>query len=243
MQQLSWELDRARSWIRNANSIAVLTGAGISAESGVPTFRDHGGLWKNFRFEQLATPEAFARDPKLVWDWYNWRREIISKSQPNAGHKALVELEGQKSEFTLITQNVDGLHDLAGSTNVLKLHGDIWLVRCTECGAEWVDRSSTLPQLPPRCYCGALARPGVVWFGEASPRMVLKNAEDAVKSSEIMFVVGTSAVVYPAASLIPLAKAHGRTVIEVNPDETPYSDEADCCLHGPAGEILPRLLG
>ncbi len=242
VQQLSWELDRARGWIRNANSIAVLTGAGISAESGVPTFRDNNGLWKNFRFEQLATPEAFARDPELVWDWYNWRREIIAKSQPNAGHKALVELERRKANFALITQNVDGLHDLAGNKNVLKLHGDIWAVRCTGCGSESVDRRSSLPEIPPRCSCGALLRPGVVWFGEPLPRTVLKDAEDSVKSSEVLIAVGTSAVVYPAASLIPLAKTHGRVVIEVNPDETLYSDGADCCLHGRAGEILPRLI-
>jgi NAD-dependent deacetylase len=236
-------LDRARYWIRAANSIAVLTGAGISAESGVPTFRDAGGLWRNFRFEDLATPEAFKRDPKLVWDWYNFRRERIAEAQPNAGHKALVELEARKSEFTLITQNVDGLHDLAGSKNVLKLHGDIWQLCCTKCGTPWIDRRPSLPDLPPHCLCGGLARPGVVWFGEPLPRTVLTEAVQAVKSLEILLVIGTSAIVYPAADLIPLAKAHGRTVIEINPDETPCSCEADCSLHGPSGEILPYLVG
>ena len=237
------DLERARSWIQTSDAIAVLTGAGISAESGVPTFRDADGLWRNFRLEELATPEAFERDPKLVWDWYNFRRERIAKAQPNPGHMALVELETRKPEFTLITQNVDGLHELAGSKNILKLHGDIWQVRCTKCGAAWVDRRPSLPEIPPHCLCGALARSGVVWFGEPLPKRVINEATQAVKSSEILLVIGTSAVVYPAAGLIPLAKAHGRTVIEINPDETPCSDMADCSLHGPAGEILPRLVG
>ena len=132
-QNVQQNMAEAREWIRAAKNIAVLTGAGISAESGVPTFRGAGGLWRNFRPEDLATPEAFERDPKLVWEWYNWRREVIAKALPNAGHKALVEMEGRASKFTLITQNVDGLHDLAGNKNILKLHGDIWQIRCTRC--------------------------------------------------------------------------------------------------------------
>lgn len=236
-------MENARYWIRAANSISVLTGAGISAESGVPTFRGDGGLWRNFRPENLATPEAFKRDPKLVWEWYNWRRELIAKAQPNPGHKALVDLEVQKSEFTLITQNVDGLHQLAGSKNVLELHGSIFGMRCKKCGTSWIDRRPSLPEIPPHCLCGGLARPGVIWFGEPLPRTVLTDAVEAVKLSEILLVIGTSAIVYPAADLIPLAKAHGRTVIEINPDETPCSCEADCSLHGLAGEILPLLVG
>jgi NAD-dependent deacetylase len=175
----------ARSLIQDASSVAVLTGAGISAESGVPTFRGDGGLWRKFRPEDLATPEAFERDPKLVWEWYNWRREIISRAQPNPGHKALVELEARKSKFTLITQNVDGLHDVAGSKNVLKLHGDIWWMRCTKCGTEWADRRATLPELPPHCQCGGLVRPSVVWFGEPLSRATLEAAENAVKESSL----------------------------------------------------------
>jgi NAD-dependent deacetylase len=235
-------LEEARKWVQAADSIAVLTGAGISAESGVPTFRGDGGLWRDFRAEDLATPEAFERDPKLVWEWYNFRRELIAKTQPNSGHKALVELESRKAKFTLITQNVDGLHDLAGSKKILKLHGDIWQIRCTKCGTAWVDRRPSLPEIPPHCQCGALARPGVVWFGEALPEGVILEAAQAVKSSQVLLVVGTSAVVYPAAELIPLAKAENRKIIELNPAETPYSEMVDCSLRGPAGEILPRLV-
>ena len=236
-------MQQAREWIASAAAVSVLTGAGISAESGIPTFRGESGLWKNFKPEELATPEAFARDPKLVWEWYNWRRELIAKAQPNAGHRALVELEIRKRNFTLITQNVDGLHDLAGSGKMLKLHGDIWRMRCTQCGGNWPDRRATLPKLPPHCACGGLARPGVVWFGEPLPDGMMLEAEHAVHSSQVFLVVGTSAVVYPAAGLIPLAKSAKVKVIEVNPEETPYSEMVDCSLRGKAGEVLPGLLG
>src|SRR5260370_1133383 len=162
-------MDSVREWLRQANSVAVLTGAGVSAESGVPTFRGVNGLWKQYRAEDLATPEAFDRDPRLVWEWYDWRRCLIANAKPNAGHYALAELERQVPSFTLITQNVDDLHDTAGSRNILKVHGSIWIVRCTSCGKERVDRTAPLPDLPPRCECGSLLRPGVVWFGEPLP--------------------------------------------------------------------------
>jgi len=232
----------ARQWIRTANAVTVLTGAGISAESGVPTFRGDGGLWRSFRPEDLATPEAFERDPKLVWEWYDWRRQLVAKAQPNPGHKALVELEGRKPKFTLITQNVDGLHDLAGSKNLLKLHGDIWQLRCTECKNRWADRRVPLPEMPPHCSCGALARPDIVWFGESLPRGVWEQASEAVRSAEILLVIGTSGVVYPAADLIPLALSRNVKVIEINPDETPFSEDVDCALCGPAGVVLPTLI-
>lgn len=231
-----------RRWIASAEAIAVLTGAGISAESGVPTFRGSSGLWRRFRPEDLATPQTFARDPQLVWEWYDWRRGLVAKAQPNAGHKALAELEKRKGKFTLITQNVDGLHDLAGSKNILKLHGDIWQVRCTHCAKSWPDRSVPLEELPPHCECGALARPDIVWFGEPLPTGVWTRGWQAVQSAQLVLVIGTSGVVYPAADLVPLAMAHGAKVVEINPDTTPFSETVDYALSGPAGEILPRLL-
>jgi NAD-dependent deacetylase len=235
-------LERARERIASASSVAVLTGAGISAESGIPTFRGAGGLWKNFRPEQLATPEAFARDPQLVWEWYNWRRQTIAKAEPNAAHCALVKLEQAKPQFALITQNVDGLHDAAGSRRILKLHGDIWRLRCTACSADWIDRSALLPEIPPRCACGGLARPGVVWFGEMLPSGVLEQAERAAAAAQVFLVIGTSAVVYPAASLAPYARQKGATVIEINLEPTPFSDAVDFAFHGRAGDLVPMLV-
>lgn len=235
-------LDQAREWLSQAQSVAVLTGAGISAESGVPTFRGAGGLWKERKPEQLATPEAFAQDPHMVWEWYDWRRQALSQARPNPAHKALVELEKRKPRFTLITQNVDGLHDLAGSGKILKLHGDIWRMRCLECGANFPNRRTPLPKLPPHCACGGVARPGVVWFGEPLPEGMMKEAEHAAEAAEVFLVVGTSAVVYPAAGLIPYARQKGARVIEVNLEETPFSSSVDCALQGKAAEILPQLI-
>ena len=235
-------LEEVKEWLRRARSVAVLTGAGISAESGVPTFRGDGGLWREYKAEDLATPEAFARDPKLVWEWYDWRRGLIAKAAPNAGHKALVQLEIRTPRFTLITQNVDGLHDMAGSGKILKLHGDIWRMRCLECGANFPNRRVPLPRIPPHCACGGVARPGVVWFGEPLPEGMMKEAEHAVAEAEVVLVIGTSAVVYPAAGLIPYAKQAGAKVIEINTEPTAATAVVDCALHGPAAEILPQLI-
>ena len=176
-------MEQTREWLRAASSVAALTGAGISAESGIPTFRGAGGLWRQFRPEDLATPEAFARDPRLVWEWYEWRRKLIASAQPNPGHVALVELEKSKPQFTLITQNVDGLHERAGSRKVLKLHGDIWISRCTGCGRERREEERGPEELPPRCECGSRLRPGVVWFGEAFPAEI--NPEETPLSSQL----------------------------------------------------------
>jgi NAD-dependent deacetylase len=232
----------ARELLARASRIAVLTGAGISAESGIPTFRGPGGLWRSFRPEDLATPEAFACDPKLVWEWYDWRRGLIARAEPNAGHLALVDLESRAADFTLVTQNVDGLHDRASSRGVLKVHGDIWDVRCAECGHERRDLRTPLPKLPPRCACGGIERPGVVWFGEGLPAWVWTEAQRAVRECGVLLVVGTSAVVYPAAGLVELAKSAGARVIEVNVAETPVSGIVDVSLRGAAAEILPRLV-
>jgi NAD-dependent deacetylase len=234
------DIERARAVVREARSIAVLTGAGISAESGIPTFRSNGGYWRTRRFEDLATPEGFARDPKLVWEWYEERRRAIARAKPNAGHLALVEIERHAPRFTLITQNVDGLHDAAGSRNTIKLHGDIWMVRCVACGDERNDRSE-LDDLPPPCACGGMLRPGVVWFGEALPEGAMEGAEAAVKDADVVIVAGTSARVYPAAGLIPYAIERGSTVIEINPEKTDFSEAVAFPIAGRAAEILPRL--
>ncbi len=232
----------AREWLKQARSVAVLTGAGVSAESGVPTFRGPDGLWKRHRAESLATPEAFARDPKLVWEWYDWRRSVLSGVKPNAGHYALAELEQRTPSFALITQNVDGLHELAGSRNALRVHGSIWMLRCLECGLEQEDRRSPLPEIPPRCGCGGMLRPGVVWFGEALSTAVWRAAETAARSCDLLLVIGTSALVYPAAGLAHLAKSSGARVVEINVAETPLSREIDEFILGPSGELLPQLI-
>ncbi|MFN2290134.1 MAG: SIR2 family NAD-dependent protein deacylase [Anaerolineae bacterium] len=222
-------------------SVTVLTGAGISAESGVPTFRGEGGLWRNYRAEDLATPQAFRRDPALVWEWYDWRRGLVGACQPNAAHETLAEMEDALPELTLVTQNVDGLHRLAGSRNVLALHGNIWRLRCSRgCRPNWEDRRVPLPEIPPRCPdCGALARPDVVWFGESLPRRELEAAFEAAQRCQVMLVVGTSAVVQPAASLPVVALDRGAYVVEVNPQSTPLSAVVDEVIRGPAAQALP----
>jgi NAD-dependent deacetylase len=235
-------MDSVRQWLRDASSIAVLTGAGVSAESGVPTFRGNHGLWKQYRAEDLATPGAFARDPKLVWEWYDWRRSLIAQAKPNPGHYALAAAESRARKFTLITQNVDGLHELAGSRNVLRLHGSIWMLRCLECRREREDRSTPLPEIPPRCECGGMLRPGVVWFGELLPAQVWKDAEAAARQADLFLLIGTSAMVYPAAGLASMAKSSGARVVEINIEETGVSDSIDEFLQGPSGELLPQLI-
>lgn len=231
-----------RKWLAEARSVAVLTGAGVSAESGVPTFRDANGLWNQYRVQDLATPSAFARDPKLVWDWYNWRRSVLSEVKPNPGHYALAELEKRIPGFTLITQNVDGLHELAGSQNVLRLHGSVWSVRCLACGQETLDKRIPMPDIPPHCDCGGLLRPAVVWFGEPLPSEIWKAAEAAAQSADLFLVIGTSAVVYPAAGLAQLAKSSGARVVEINVAETPLTTAIDQFLQGPSGQLLPQLI-
>ena len=231
-----------REWLANAGSVAALTGAGISAESGIPTFRGPGGLWRTYRAEDLATPQAFARDPHLSWEWYNWRRGIIATAEPNPGHTALAELERRLPRFTLLTQNVDGLHDRAGSRRILKVHGDIWTLRCTACTCEWRDVRASLPEIPPQCACGGVARPGVVWFGEGLPEDVWSAAVEAARAAQVLLVIGTSALVYPAAGLVQLAQSAGAKVVEINVAETPVSALVDLSWRASATAALPQLI-
>jgi NAD-dependent deacetylase len=235
-------LQEARQRVRVAHSITVLTGAGISADSGVPTFRGPEGLWRNFPAEELATPEAFARDPRLVWEWYNWRREIIVSKQPNAAHYGVADLERRIPRSWLITQNVDGLHAAAGSEKLSEIHGNIWKVRCTQCGR--VTRNTDVPiQLLPKCAtCTALLRPHIVWFGEALDPIDLERSHQALTSCDLLLIIGTSGVVYPAASFAPVAKAAGAFIIELNLDPTPQSPVVDLALRGRAKDLVPALL-
>jgi len=226
--------------LRRAQNLVALTGAGISAESGLSTFRDaQTGLWSKFRPEELATAEAFERDPKFVQDWYAWRRENALEAQPNAGHLALAEMEKRAPELLLVTQNVDGLHVRAGSKRMVELHGNIHRFRCFEsdCPSDNFDIENG------RCRsCGGHLRPDVVWFGEMLPTDALETAITAAENCDVFFSIGTSSVVYPAADLWRRAKDNGATVIEINKDPTPLTPLADYSFLGKAGEILPALV-
>jgi NAD-dependent protein deacetylase/lipoamidase len=236
------QIKELRDTLVKAERVTALTGAGISAESGVPTFRGADGLWRNTNVMELATPTAFARNPELVWEFYNWRRNLISGLAFNPGHKALVELEAGVPHFTLITQNVDGLHLKAGSRNLLEIHGNLWKVRCTKCHKVSLDMSPDMGPMPKCRECGGLLRPHVVWFGESLDSALLTRAIEAARSSQVMLVIGTSAVVQPAASLALEAKEAGAVVAEINLEETPNSGMMDYVLLGKSGEILPKLL-
>jgi NAD-dependent protein deacetylase/lipoamidase len=224
--------------------MTILTGAGVSAGSGVPTFRGPEGLWRQYRPEDLATPEAFARDPRLVWEWYAWRREKIAGCQPNAAHQVIAEWSKKGSR--VLTQNVDDLHVRAGTQGLVRLHGSIWELACWDrCAAgetPWRDERVPLPDAVPRCpHCGGLARPAVVWFGESLREEDVAAAVEAT-TCDVFLTVGTSAVVHPAAGLARQAKTSGAFTAEINMEETPASSIVDVALHGPAEEILPRLL-
>lgn len=236
------QIAQVRHWLQTACRTTVLTGAGISAESGIPTFRGDRGLWRNFKAEELATPQAFRTSPGLVWEWYDWRRSLIAECAPNAAHSALVKLQREQREFVLITQNVDGLHDLAGSTGTLKLHGDIWNLRCPHCGFRGINRQTPLRPLPPRCECGEILRPDIVWFGEALPAATLASAWNSAASADLFLAIGTSALVQPAASLPLAARRGGARLVEINLEQTPLSRYADKSLLGAAAEILPQLV-
>jgi NAD-dependent deacetylase len=231
-----------RTRLAAARAVTVLTGAGISADSGVPTFRGVDGLWRNFRAEDLATPEAFARDPRLVWEWYNWRRELIATKKPNPAHEAVAAMERRFPRFWLITQNVDGLHRDAGSTRLSEIHGNIWKVRCTACGLVGDNRQVPIPILPACPACGGLVRPHIVWFGESLAAEDLARSGEALESCDVLLIIGTSGIVYPAASFAPLARSAGAFVVEINPDQTPNSGVVDVALQGRAKDVVPLLL-
>jgi NAD-dependent deacetylase sirtuin 5 len=252
--------------LRSARKVAVLTGAGISAESGVPTFRDGGGLWQRHEAARVSSPEAWASDPGLVWEFHDHFRRIVRPCAPNPAHRALEVLEsrwrGSGGTFTLLTQNIDGLHEASGSRNVVRLHGSLWEVRCTACGE--VTENRDIPITPafedgsapdqelgarrfpeadlPHCRCGGVQRPNVVMFGEQVESKKLVACADAIDHCQLMMVIGTSAVVYPAAGLVPLAKRYGTLIVEVNQEPTGVSDLCDFSFLGKAGEILPSLL-
>jgi NAD-dependent deacetylase len=233
----------AAARLRDADRVLVVTGAGISAESGISTFRGPEGLWRRHRPEDLATAEAFARDPAFVWEWYEWRRRQVLDARPNRAHLALAAFEARAAELMIATQNVDGLHAAAGSRRVLELHGSLWTLRCVTCGVSTRDARAPIASLPPRCDCGGLLRPGVVWFGEALPHDVLAEASLAACRADVVVVIGTSSVVYPAASLPEKARARGAFVIEVNPEVTALTGLAHVSLRGTAVECVPALLG
>ena len=228
--------------LRGARRTVVLTGSGVSAESGVPTFREaQTGLWARFDPQELATPEAFERDPELVWDWYGWRRKLVAEADPNPGHAAIAEMEQLFSDFTLITQNVDGLHQRAGSREVIELHGNILRTKCSAEGVVVEDYEEA--ETPPPCpSCGSPLRPDVVWFGEMLPYEALDAASEAARGADVFLSVGTSSLVYPAAALPFEAVENGATLVEINPGETPLTPNAHYALRGPAGEVLPWLV-
>lgn len=244
------KIQRVAGFLSLADRVTVLTGAGVSKESGVPTFRDAmDGLWAKYDPQELATPQAFKANPKLIWDWYQWRRELVSKAKPNPGHFALAQLERHVNQVYLITQNVDDLHEQAHSTDIIHLHGNIARSKCfQDCkGVPTVIDISTLDfdaeAGPPKCpYCGAYVRPDVVWFGEALPSYAIQTALQHAKNADVMLVVGTSGMVQPAAQLPILAAQSGAIIVEVNPDKTPISQFADVHLKGASGIILPKVI-
>jgi NAD-dependent deacetylase len=231
--------------IQETSQITLLTGAGISAASGVPTFRGDEGLWKSYSPQELATPEAFQHDPALVWEWYDWRRGLISKCRPNAAHHVLAAWSRRYPGFTLITQNVDGLHEKAGTENVIRFHGSIWEVfcrdRCPASPPRWVDNTVPLEKIPPSCpYCGALIRPGVVWFGEGIDPEVLEKSAASLDCG-VFITIGTAAVVYPAAGLVSEAHRRGAFTVEINLEATPASRSVDLSIQGPAEVVLQKV--
>ncbi len=237
------DITKAYELINKAEDIVVLTGAGISAESGVPTYRGEEGLWKNYNPQELATPEAFARNPELVWEWYESRRKIMKNAKPNLGHLAITTLEREKRDFVLITQNVDGLHFVAGTRNVIELHGSLWEIKCVECERIEKNYQVPLPKRPPICnVCDTVMRPNTVWFGEIIPMERIDRCLFAIEQCDLLLIVGTSGVVEPAASMGLIAKKSEKPVVEINVEITPGTGLYDATVIGKSGEVLPLLV-
>ena len=234
--------DRLLKRLEKAYSVAVLTGAGISASSGIPTFRGKDGIWKKFKPEELANYNAFVKNPKLVWEWYDWRRNLIKNVRPNPAHYALVDLENIFKDFAVITQNVDNLHSLAGSNKLIELHGNIMRNKCIECGKPFEGDFNLKEGIPKCTTCGGMIRPNVVWFGENLPEDQIMAAQELAMRCEVFFSIGTSSIVEPAASLPYMAKGNGAYLVEINIEETPLTGSANEFIQGPADKILPELI-
>lgn len=225
--------------VRTFRHVVFFTGAGMSVESGVPTYRGKGGIWKEYDYESCACQAAFTRDPEHVWEFHNYRRELVAKCAPNQGHTLIARAEQALPRVTVVTQNIDGLHQLAGSERVLELHGSLWRTRCDDCGAKEHDRSAPLERI--KCTCGSYKRPNIVWFGDMLFMDVLEEVMDAMADCDLLVSIGTSAVVYPAAELPMIAKRNGAMLVEINPDVTPLSEAYDLCLRGTATEMLQEI--
>lgn len=237
-------LNKARDLLNKAGQIAVITGAGISSESGIPTFRGQGGLWKNYKAQDLATPQAFARNPELVHEWYSWRREICAGASPNPAHRAVARLEQSDKEFLLITQNVDGLHRRAGNQQLIEIHGNIFKSYCTDCSHSLDHNLKPTESLPLVCpACQGRMRPDIVWFGEGYNSSQLDRAHAFLRNTDLVLVIGTSGMVPMPVYLAQHAAEHGARIIDINPDRSAVSEIADLHLVGPAGTIMPALLG
>jgi NAD-dependent deacetylase len=227
--------------LSESESIVFFTGAGISSESGIPTFRGKDGIWNKLKPEELANFNAFIRNPEMVWEWYNHRKKIIHEAQPNAAHLTIAEMQNHFGNVVVITQNIDSLHRRAGSKNIYELHGNIERNFCINC-KKFYNKELDFSKGVPKCECGGLIRPDVVWFGEYLPEDQFLGGEKTAMSSDVFFVVGTSAIVYPAAGLVYTAKQSGSTIVEINIEETPFSSIADYSYFGKAGEVLPVIL-
>lgn len=234
-------MQQVREWLNDTMKVVVFTGGGIAAASSGSTFRGGAGPWKQFSQAELATPAQFAANPLRVWELFQWRRGLMQAAGPSPVHLAIAEL-GRRKMLTVITQNVDSLHEQSGSGNVIKLNGDIWRMRCTQCNSEWIDRRVPMLIMPPVCQCGAVARPGIVMFSESAPPEIWKAADKAVRDCKVFLMIGVEAVIHPAATLVPMARKWGARIVEIAPEETGFTEQADASLRGSPAEVLTELM-